>query len=388
MRELIAVMMRLACVACLGQTCAPAGEDGLRVRHTLGGARPPCDRLRGGTQPEGELGKSRGRAAPPRPPPLAERPNSWQETHDLSVYETMLKSSPRDADVWSAYGHALMTGHNDPTRAMQAYGRAIELLPSHSYALNNLGYILLRYRNDVTMAESCYRKAIAAAPSDANANVNLAVLLSHHREPPDFETAAECYERALTVDDKHIGALVNFANFLVERPLSSLDARAAAAARACAQEASEQRPRAQEASPRDGVDADRECAEGSFTAEELVRPRTAAEQEAAQSTLAHMIGKLRDWRDAALLYDRALEVKPDSADAMCGYAALKRHEDDLPAAEALYTAAIAADPNHYASRSQYGLMLHKQNHLGGAREQYERALAINPDDAVTRYLGC
>ena len=188
-------------------------------------------------------------------PPRSMRDTSWQ-THDLDAYESMLKDSPQNADIWSAYGHALLTGHNDHERAMQAYGRAIELVPSHSYALNNLGFILMKYRSDLATAEGCYRKALQAAPSDVNANVNLAVLLSGmrlctcahkkhavmlrcvpaqrwlhkfdlhasphfltsthppthaharththththtsaHRQPPDYETAAECYERAL-----------------------------------------------------------------------------------------------------------------------------------------------------------------------------------------------
>ena len=371
---LFKLLLRLGVFCAWPAACTPpaAWFEAQPWRCSRTCARP--DSLRGG----GTGGDVRNQNL--RPPPLSARPMSWREMVDLSVYETMLKDSPHDADVWSAYGHALMAGHDDPSRAMQAYGRAIELAPSHSYALNNLGYILMQYRGDIAMAEGCYRRAVSADPNDMNANVNLAVLLSAHREPPDFEAAAECYERALAVDQKHIGALVNFANFLVERPLPSLDVSAAAAARVCAQETeSEDRVSGRPSLGR------KACNDGSFTYEELSRPQTQAEQRAAETAITHMIGKLQDWKRAAILYDRALEVKPDSADAMCGYAALKRHEDDSAAAEALYTAALAADPGHHASRSQYGLMLHRQNDLPRAREQYEQALAINPRDAGTRY---
>ena len=38
----------------------------------------------------------------------------------------------------------------------------------------------------------------------------------------------------------------------------------------------------------------------------------------------------------------AYQVKPDSADALCGFALLKMHEDDVEGAEALYQSAISA----------------------------------------------
>ena len=254
-----------------------------------------------------------------RPPPRSERKVSWQETNDLSVFENMLKDSPKNADLWSAYGHALWTGHNEASRAMQAYGRAIDLVPSHSFALNNLGYLLMKNRNDITMAEGCYRKALAVDPADINTNVNLAVLLSAHRHPPDFETAAACYERALSADNKHLGALVNYANFLVERPLPTLDKQAAdAAAKAFGQAAAagagvRSPPAIHKNLPvLEDLRLRRRAEEvGGYTWEEYTRTRTPEEEEAAQSAITYMISKLQDWKKAEGLYQRALEVTPD-----------------------------------------------------------------------------
>jgi len=271
------------------------------------------------------------------PPARAKRVLSWQETHDLDVYEQMLREQPHNADIWSAYGHALLAGHDDATRAMQAYGRAIELVPSHSFALNNLGYILMKYRNDLSTAEGCYRKALSVDPADTNTNVNLAVLLSAHRNPPDYDTAAECYDRALSVDENHIAALVNYANFLVDRPLTALDKQAADAAAAAAPAvfaAAQSAAAAAAALPKSS--GERPVLDGGYTWEELHRKRTAEEEAAGDSAVMYMISKLQDWKRAAVFYERALNVQPDSADAMCGFAALKKHEDDVAGAEMLY----------------------------------------------------
>ena len=292
-----------------------------------------------------------------RPPPRSERAISWQETKDLSVYEVMLKESPRNADIWSAYGHALMVGHNAPERAMQAYGRAIELVPSHAYALNNLGYILMKHRGDIAMAEGCLRKALATAPSDVSTLVNLAVLLSAHRHPPDNTAAADLYERALTIDASHLYVTVNYANFLVERPLPETDGPARAAAEAAhkwAREHPDEVYAEQDAEVRAKVEA-----EGGFSYAEYMREMPAVEEEAARASLSHMINKCQDWKRAAALYEQALEGKPDSADALCGYAALKKHLGDVPATHELYQKALRADPRHAPANAQYGLVLHK-----------------------------
>ena len=370
------------------------------------------------------------------PPPRTRHKVSWQETQDLSVYESMLKDSPQNADVWSAYGHALLAGHNDASRALAAYGRAVELVPSHAFALNNLGFILMKYRNDLPMAEGCFRKALAVEPSDVNANVNLAVLLSTYRHPPDFSSAEDCYQRALAVDDTHLGVLVNYANLLVERPLPELDAHAA----------SEARKRVLSNPDGPGVDdnddvRNRAEDQGVCTWRELVRPRATAEDEAVESGLTQTMSKVQDWEQAGQLYERALELEPGSADAMCGYASLRRHQNDFEGAEALYVKAVAAGPAHHETRSerqqskcqglearnrgrgsagwaslgrcahdslthsfthaltplttsltltcthicraQYGLLLHKQGELERALRQYRQALAIAPSDTAT-----
>jgi tetratricopeptide (TPR) repeat protein len=338
------------------------------------------------------------------PAQMIPEPSTLWQTHDLTAFEDMLRDSPKDADIWSAYGHAHLAGHNDHTRAVEAYSRAIELAPSHSFALNNLGYILMKHRNDLAAAEGCFRKVLQVAPADVNTNVNLAVLLSAHRQPPDYNTAAECYQRALAVDDKHLGALVNYANFLVERPLPELDAEAADAAAAagatnarCTEGMNPSALRALRKAAREGSETgerpdgpvlregqkDDSGEGGGYTWEELKRERPRVEEKAAEAAVTYWIGKAQDWNAAALYYERALEVDPGSADAMCGFASLKRHEDDAQGAESLYRSALVANPLHFESRSQYGLLLHKQNLLQRAREQYEKALAINPQDPMT-----
>eukprot|EP00802_Teleaulax_amphioxeia_P007612 Tamp_07619.p1 GENE.Tamp_07619~~Tamp_07619.p1 ORF type:complete len:682 (+),score=130.54 Tamp_07619:234-2279(+) len=382
---------------------APSAPPRLPRPRALRGGAATCVPAPGDSGPEAEhvplpTGGSDSDDAEAR-----RRPEQPWQTHDLSTFEAMLKDAPADADVWGAYGHALLSGRGDHAGAMQAYRRAIELSPSHSFALNNLGYILMKHRGDLAGAEGCFRKALQVVPADVNTNVNLAVLLSAHRQPPDYDTAAECYERALAVDDSHLGVLVNYANFLVERPLPSLDAEAAKAAAAAGAtnhsggedlQASALRA-LRKAAREEGGGAEwpdgpvlrerlkEEGGGGGYTWEELTQEVPRIEEKAAETAITYWIAKVQDWKAANFYYERALELHPDSADAMCGYACLKRHENDAQAAESLYERAIAANPAHFEARSQYGLMLHKQNLLERARDQYTQALAINPQDAAT-----
>ena len=53
----------------------------------------------------------------------------------------------------------------------------------------------------------------------------------------------------------------------------------------------------------------------------------------------------------------AYQVKPDSADALCGFAALKRHEDDVEGAEALYQTAISAGTHFTVFTSTKGMRM-------------------------------
>ena len=157
---------------------APSAPPRLPRPRALRGGAATCVPAPGDSGPEAEhvplpTGGSDSDDAEAR-----RRPEQPWQTHDLSTFEAMLKDAPADADVWGAYGHALLSGRGDHAGAMQAYRRAIELSPSHSFALNNLGYILMKHRGDLAGAEGCFRKALQVVPADVNTNVNLAVLLS------------------------------------------------------------------------------------------------------------------------------------------------------------------------------------------------------------------
>ena len=436
---------------------APSAPPRLPRPRALRGGAATCVPAPGDSGPEAEhvplpTGGSDSDDAEAR-----RRPEQPWQTHDLSTFEAMLKDAPADADVWGAYGHALLSGRGDHAGAMQAYRRAIELSPSHSFALNNLGYILMKHRGDLAGAEGCFRKALQVVPADVNTNVNLAVLLSgtfscaaarpclqvrasavcaplrrlaraarymfdmrpgalrpsrafllppppplrlppgpqhtasrqtmtlppsatsarlqvEHRDAdlhlyafvagqcsrlsphaavprrflcpprqlgspgpllhsslplsPLLRPPPPCLSSAPSVDDSHLGVLVNYANFLVERPLPSLDAEAAKAAAAAGAtnhsggedlQASALRA-LRKAAREEGGGAEwpdgpvlrerlkEEGGGGGYTWEELTQEVPRIEEKAAETAITYWIAKVQDWKAANFYYERALEV--------------------------------------------------------------------------------
>lgn len=71
----------------------------------------------------------------------------------LALAERLIATNQRDADSWFVKGVILLRGKADPTGAMEAFGKAIDLMPSHMLARSNLISLLLA-KNDLPAAKS------------------------------------------------------------------------------------------------------------------------------------------------------------------------------------------------------------------------------------------
>jgi tetratricopeptide (TPR) repeat protein len=113
------------------------------------------------------------------------------------------ESEGMDAEDWFRLGCDLEPVEAE--RALEAYGRALELSPDHADAHLNLG-CLLHEAGRFAEAEQHYREALAARPDDATAVFNLGVVLEDLRRP---HAAAAAYERALESDADYADAHFN-----------------------------------------------------------------------------------------------------------------------------------------------------------------------------------
>jgi tetratricopeptide (TPR) repeat protein len=200
----------------------------LRAASALTRELPPRKVYRALRQLRGQLPRGRaitgvrltaeGDAVVVRDGALAWEPESGQALLDFDVAEFAARIEPLarrnaaaahasetalDAEDW--YGVACDLEPFDETEARRAYGRALELDPTHVDARLNLGR-MLHESGDVKAAESHYRRALDYAREHPTAWFNLAVALEDLGRPPD---ALDAYERALAADPDFADAHYN-----------------------------------------------------------------------------------------------------------------------------------------------------------------------------------
>jgi len=102
-----------------------------------------------------------------------------------------------DSDAW--YNFGLDLEELDPTRAPEAYRRAIEVNPRNADAYVNLGR-LLQLAGDLETAMQNYQQALALNDAHPLALYNLGTI---YDEIDEIELAIDYYRRATSVPDAH-----------------------------------------------------------------------------------------------------------------------------------------------------------------------------------------
>lgn len=155
-------------------------------------------------------------------PETGQRPLPWPEMESFepfAVAELAQRAAPLsrravaeaarrddyDAEDWYELAYELEATAPDDARA--AYGRAIDLDPTHADAHLNLGR-LWHEQGELTTAEEHYRRAAALRPGDATAWFNLGVALQDLERPAE---AVLAYERCLAADPAYADAHFNLA---------------------------------------------------------------------------------------------------------------------------------------------------------------------------------
>ena len=246
----------------------------------------------------------------------------------VACYRRALELKPDYAEAHNNLGNALKDqGKLD--EAVACYRRALELKPDYAEAHNNLGNAL-KDQGKLDEAVACYRRALELKPDYAEAHYNLGVAL---KEQGKLDEAVACYRRALELKPDYAEAHNNLGIAFKEQ--GKLDE-----AVACYRRALELKPDFAEAHINLGNALQGPGEAG--RSGRLLPPGTGTEAGLCRGTqqpgqCLEGPGKLDE---AIACYRRALELKPDFAEAHGNLGSALEEMGDLQGAEDSFRAAL------------------------------------------------
>ena len=131
-----------------------------------------------------------------------------QEKYDeaISFYKNALKLSPSNADYIYNLGNVYLK-KEEYSQALEYFEYTLKLEPNHIGALNNLGIIYTK-KNEHKKAEAIYERVLKLSPNNSETMFNLALCFEQNSK---FSEAANLYTLLIENDPKHNAAVLNFA---------------------------------------------------------------------------------------------------------------------------------------------------------------------------------
>lgn len=274
-------------------------------------------------------------------------------------------------EVWLSLGMALhQQGRIE--EAQHWYQRILDHQPDYAPAYNNLAVVLRRLGRD-SEAEAVFERAIALNPNSPEAYNNFGNLLMRQGK---LEAAQSTYEKAVTLAPDSLDARLNWANSL-------RDGGKLREAIAQYQEILQQDPTF--------VDVYNNLG-NLLQSVQKYEPAIACYQAGLQhdstpslyNNLAAAYQSLGRNAEAIANYQRALELRPDYADAYYNLGNALQAMDRMEEAIAAYRKAIELNPNVPETYNNLGLVFHDVRQIPQAIACYEQAIALRSDypDAV------
>jgi tetratricopeptide (TPR) repeat protein len=96
------------------------------------------------------------------------------------------------------------------------------------------------------------------------------------------------------------------------------------------------------------------------------------------NNLGHALGALGKPESAVIAFQRAIERKPDYAEALCNLGLALANLERFDDAEVEYRQAIKVDPRCAGAYNNLGILLKEKGRLTEAREAFERAIDLEP----------
>jgi cytochrome c-type biogenesis protein CcmH/NrfG len=116
--------------------------------------------------------------------------------HNLVEVENQVKTTPNDPGAWIHLGNAYFD-IDQPTKAIDAYNKALELAPDNPAVLTDLG-VMYRRNKQPDLALATFDKAIQADPGHEQSRLNKGVVLFYDKN--DKAGAFKAWEELLSIN--------------------------------------------------------------------------------------------------------------------------------------------------------------------------------------------
>lgn len=118
----------------------------------------------------------------------------------LLILEDIIKTDPKNSEVWRVLAQIHWFNHNDSEKAYNELIEALRCDPKNIWALVLMGNLLTKEKNDVEHAKQYYEKVLEYHPDNAIAINNIGAAFMEHK---DYEGALPFLKRALAIDDSY-----------------------------------------------------------------------------------------------------------------------------------------------------------------------------------------
>lgn len=118
----------------------------------------------------------------------------------LLILEDIIKTDPKNSEVWRVLAQIHWFNHNDSEKAYNELIEALRCDPKNIWALVLMGNLLTKEKNDVEHAKQYYEKVLEYHPDNAIAINNIGATFMEHN---DYEGALPFLKRALAIDDSY-----------------------------------------------------------------------------------------------------------------------------------------------------------------------------------------
>lgn len=116
--------------------------------------------------------------------------------HDMTAVESQVITTPNDPNAWIHLGDAYFD-NNQPSKAIKAYTKALELAPGNPNVLTDLG-VMYRRNGQPDQALLVFEQAIQASPTHEQSRMNKGVVLFYDMK--DQAQAFQVWEALLAIN--------------------------------------------------------------------------------------------------------------------------------------------------------------------------------------------
>lgn len=319
-------------------------------------------------------------------------------------YEEILALEPGHSDAIKLLGTIAIQTRNLP-RAVQLFGRALEIDPSNVVACCNRGWALrelgqfdaalasydraiaikadiaeahvdrgnvLRELDQLDAALASYNQAIALAPDYEEAFVSRGIVL---QELKRWDAARVSYEQAIALEADDVQVYFHHGDVLAE--LKRFDAALVSYEKGIAL----QPDHAQAFSNRGALLHELNHLDASLASfDQAIALKL--DDAGCHCNRGLVLMALREFHAALASFDRAIALKADHTQAYFNRGNALYELKQWDAALASYEQAIALKADYPEAYANRGLVLYELKQLRAALASYDRAIALNPDQVV------